>query len=143
MKICWCHLMPDRFLPKDFEEKYRSVWVDVPQRVVNFTKRFDNSLLKITYQDTLGTLGSSYSGCNWRILLDGSEISFFSDADLTGAAGWRMSNAAHVVWSTTTAAGTHVVQVQNRGNSGAWTTTIECLQGWNTSGNFLSVEEIP
>jgi alkanesulfonate monooxygenase SsuD/methylene tetrahydromethanopterin reductase-like flavin-dependent oxidoreductase (luciferase family) len=30
MKICFFHLMPYRFLPDDFEQKYRSVWVDVP-----------------------------------------------------------------------------------------------------------------
>ena len=30
MKICFFHLMPYRFLPDDFETRYRSVWVDVP-----------------------------------------------------------------------------------------------------------------
>src|SRR5437879_7289811 len=30
MKICFFHLMPYRFLPDDFEDRYRSVWVDVP-----------------------------------------------------------------------------------------------------------------
>ena len=30
MKICVFHLMPYRFLPEDFEARYRSVWVDVP-----------------------------------------------------------------------------------------------------------------
>jgi alkanesulfonate monooxygenase SsuD/methylene tetrahydromethanopterin reductase-like flavin-dependent oxidoreductase (luciferase family) len=30
MKTSWFHLMPYRFLPDDFPEKYRSVWVDVP-----------------------------------------------------------------------------------------------------------------
>src|SRR5207247_10866138 len=30
MKICFFHLMPYRFLPDDFENRYRSVWVDVP-----------------------------------------------------------------------------------------------------------------
>src|SRR5439155_8715544 len=30
MKICFFHLMPYRFLPEDFEQRYRSVWVDVP-----------------------------------------------------------------------------------------------------------------
>ncbi len=28
MKFTWFHLMPYRFLPEDFKEKYRSVWVD-------------------------------------------------------------------------------------------------------------------
>src|SRR6266446_6788939 len=30
MKICFFHLMPYRFLPDDFGNRYRSVWVDVP-----------------------------------------------------------------------------------------------------------------
>src|SRR5256712_5905592 len=30
MKICFFHLMPYRFLPEDFERRYRSVWVDPP-----------------------------------------------------------------------------------------------------------------
>jgi alkanesulfonate monooxygenase SsuD/methylene tetrahydromethanopterin reductase-like flavin-dependent oxidoreductase (luciferase family) len=30
MKVCFFHLMPYRFLPPDFEQNYRSVWVDVP-----------------------------------------------------------------------------------------------------------------
>jgi alkanesulfonate monooxygenase SsuD/methylene tetrahydromethanopterin reductase-like flavin-dependent oxidoreductase (luciferase family) len=30
MKISWFHLMPYRWLPADFRERYRSVWVDLP-----------------------------------------------------------------------------------------------------------------
>jgi len=30
MKVCMFHLMPYRELPQDFEERYRSVWVDPP-----------------------------------------------------------------------------------------------------------------
>src|SRR5438445_10550813 len=30
MKICFFHRMPYRFLPDHFENRYRSVWVDVP-----------------------------------------------------------------------------------------------------------------
>src|SRR5438034_4229149 len=33
MKICFFHLMPYRFLPDDFENRYRSVWVDVPHHL--------------------------------------------------------------------------------------------------------------
>jgi hypothetical protein len=33
MKFTWFHLMPYRFLPDDFKEKYRSVWVDIPRRL--------------------------------------------------------------------------------------------------------------
>lgn len=30
MKFHWFHLMPYPYLPDDFKERYRSVWVDVP-----------------------------------------------------------------------------------------------------------------
>ena len=31
MKFTWFHLMPYRYLPDDFKEKYHSVWVDIPR----------------------------------------------------------------------------------------------------------------
>jgi hypothetical protein len=122
-------------------------WTDIPGRSLPFMKQYATSKLRVTYQDTLGTYGWFYQGCEWQILLDGNAISFFSTADNDGPSGtvyWRMSNAAHVAWTTGTATGAHTVSVQNRGNRGAWGSgTTECLQGWNTTGNFLSVEEIP
>jgi hypothetical protein len=120
------------------------VWRDLPHRLLNFTKQFPASKLKITYQDTLGTDGQYFAGCEWRILLDGNTVAFFSDADYEGPMSWRMANAAHVAWADAPA-GSHQVIVQNRGNRGAWSIygTYECLSGWNTTGNFLSVEEIP
>ena len=33
MKFTWFHLMPYRFLPADFAEKYHSVWVDIPRNL--------------------------------------------------------------------------------------------------------------
>ncbi len=33
MNFLWFHLMPYQDLPKDFKEKYRSVWVDVPSEL--------------------------------------------------------------------------------------------------------------
>ena len=119
-------------------------WVDIPQRSLSFVKRYDPSRLKITYQDTLGTAGLYYDGCEWRILLDGGQVAYFSTADSDKSAGyWHMSNAAHIAWATAVA-GAHTVKVQNRGSRGAWTTgTTQCLQGWNTVGSFLSIEEIP
>ena len=38
MKVSWFHLMPYRYLPPDFEEKYRSVWVDVPSHLFDASK---------------------------------------------------------------------------------------------------------
>src|SRR5262249_6961775 len=46
------------------------VWWNVPSRTVTFTKTFDSSKLKITYQDTLGALTQYIDGCEWRIQLD-------------------------------------------------------------------------
>ena len=31
MKFTWFNLMPWPYLPDDFREKHRSVWVDIPQ----------------------------------------------------------------------------------------------------------------
>ena len=33
MKLCFFHLMPYQYLPEDFEKKYHSVWVDVPNEL--------------------------------------------------------------------------------------------------------------
>ncbi len=33
MKVNWFHLMPYRWLPDDFRERYRSVWVDIPSEL--------------------------------------------------------------------------------------------------------------
>jgi alkanesulfonate monooxygenase SsuD/methylene tetrahydromethanopterin reductase-like flavin-dependent oxidoreductase (luciferase family) len=33
MKVTWFHLMPYRWLPDDFRERYHSVWVDVPNHL--------------------------------------------------------------------------------------------------------------
>jgi len=116
-----------------------NTWWPIPNRTLNFTKRFAASFLKITYQDTLGASTTDYAACNWRILLDGSPISSFSDADISAPQAWRMSNAAHVAIASGAAAGPHQVRIENSRSSNA----SECLQGWNTTGNFILVEEIP
>jgi alkanesulfonate monooxygenase SsuD/methylene tetrahydromethanopterin reductase-like flavin-dependent oxidoreductase (luciferase family) len=33
VKFTWFHLMPYRFLPEDFKQRYHSVWVDVPREL--------------------------------------------------------------------------------------------------------------
>jgi alkanesulfonate monooxygenase SsuD/methylene tetrahydromethanopterin reductase-like flavin-dependent oxidoreductase (luciferase family) len=38
MKFHWFHLMPYPYLPDDFREKYRSVWVDVPPHLYDPAK---------------------------------------------------------------------------------------------------------
>ena len=50
MKICWFHLMPYRHLPPDFEQKYRSVWVDPPSHL------FDAEKAHVLYNEYLDEL---------------------------------------------------------------------------------------
>ena len=50
MKISMFHLMPYRELPEDFDERYRSVWVDVPSEL------FDPLAAHRMYNDTLDEL---------------------------------------------------------------------------------------
>jgi hypothetical protein len=50
-----------------------------------------------------------------------------------------MHNGTHTVWVFDIPAGQHEVHVEmQRGPS-----ATDCLAGWNTVGNFFSVEEIP
>lgn len=121
-------------------------WINIAQRSVNYTKRLTSSALKVTYQDSLGTLSAYYGGCQWRILIDGTQLAVFSDADFGDTThAWRMSNAAHQAISLGLAAGAHTINVQTRGDRLAWggaPNTSECLMGWNQIGSFLLVEEI-
>lgn len=119
-------------------------WWTIPSRALTFVKNRDDTLVKVTYQDTLGTLGQYYDGCEWQILVDGNPVSFFSDGDqdLPSCCFWNMTNAAHQAIVPGLAVGSHSVAVQNRANRGAWTGTQQCLQGWNTTGNFLMAEEL-
>ena len=50
MKVSFFHLMPYPALPKDFEERYRSAWVDLPN------SNFDPQLGKHLYNDYLDEL---------------------------------------------------------------------------------------
>ena len=57
MKISWFHLMPYRFLPKDFEDKYRSVWVDVPSHLFEADKAhqlYNEYLDELEFADEVG-----------------------------------------------------------------------------------------
>jgi alkanesulfonate monooxygenase SsuD/methylene tetrahydromethanopterin reductase-like flavin-dependent oxidoreductase (luciferase family) len=50
MKVNWFHLMPYPYLPDDFKEKYRSVWVDVPSEL------YDPEKGHVVYNDYLDEL---------------------------------------------------------------------------------------
>ena len=57
MKVSWFHLMPYRYLPSDFEEKYRSVWVDVPSHLFDPVKAhelYNEYLDDLEFADQVG-----------------------------------------------------------------------------------------
>ena len=57
MKICLFHLMPYRFLPDDFETRYRSVWVDVPSHLFDPVKGhqiYNENLDELEYAASAG-----------------------------------------------------------------------------------------
>src|SRR5215470_846901 len=57
MKISWFHLMPWRWLPDDFRERYHSVWVDLPNRLYDPERGhhlYNEYLDMLEYADQLG-----------------------------------------------------------------------------------------
>ncbi len=57
MKLHFFHLMPYRFLPDDFAEKHRSVWVDVDSTLFDPVKGhqiYNENLDELEYADELG-----------------------------------------------------------------------------------------
>ena len=57
MKINFFHLMPYQALPEDFEERYRSSWVDLPNSVFDpdhGRQVYGDYLEQLQYADTLG-----------------------------------------------------------------------------------------
>jgi hypothetical protein len=113
-------------------------WFTLPGRSVTINKTSDTSKLRVTYQDTLGARASQHNACQFRFMLDGNVLAFFSAGDVEGAWGWRIQNGAHLAWSFNVPAGAHTVRVDGLRN-----TATECLAGWNNIGNFLSIEEMP
>ena len=57
LKLHMFHLMPYRELPQDFDEKYRSVWVDVPAPLMDPVKvhqMYNDTLDELEYAAALG-----------------------------------------------------------------------------------------
>jgi alkanesulfonate monooxygenase SsuD/methylene tetrahydromethanopterin reductase-like flavin-dependent oxidoreductase (luciferase family) len=58
MKVSMFHLMPHRELPDDFEDRYRSVWVDPPWSELSNAERvgqyYNWTLDELTYADQMG-----------------------------------------------------------------------------------------
>jgi hypothetical protein len=116
-----------------------NTWFVLTKRVLDFHKVSGASKLRITYQDTLGTKAAVHNACHWRIVVDTTVHAFFSDGDYEGPYGWRMHNGTHTAWVFDIPAGPHQLRVEALRTPSA----TDCLSGWNNTGNFLSVEEIP
>src|SRR5579885_1869509 len=57
MKFTWFHLMPYRFLPEDFKDKYRSVWVDIPRNLYDPKvghRLYNDYLDQLEFADAMG-----------------------------------------------------------------------------------------
>ena len=57
MKFSWFHLMPWRWLPQDFRQRYHSVWVDVPNALydpVRGHRLYNEYLDMLEYADQVG-----------------------------------------------------------------------------------------
>lgn len=57
MKFCYFHLMPYAHLPDDFEKRYHSVWVDIPNHLYDPLKGhqlYNTYLDELEYADKLG-----------------------------------------------------------------------------------------
>jgi alkanesulfonate monooxygenase SsuD/methylene tetrahydromethanopterin reductase-like flavin-dependent oxidoreductase (luciferase family) len=57
MRFTWFNLMPWPYLPDDFREKYRSVWVDIPNRLYDPVKGhhvYHEYMDQLEYADSLG-----------------------------------------------------------------------------------------
>jgi alkanesulfonate monooxygenase SsuD/methylene tetrahydromethanopterin reductase-like flavin-dependent oxidoreductase (luciferase family) len=60
MKVNWFHLMPYRWLPDDFREKYRSVWVDIPSSLWDARKGhhlYNEYLDELEFAEKMGVDG--------------------------------------------------------------------------------------
>jgi alkanesulfonate monooxygenase SsuD/methylene tetrahydromethanopterin reductase-like flavin-dependent oxidoreductase (luciferase family) len=57
MKSHWFHLMPYKYLPEDFQQKHKSVWVDVPSELYDPVKGhelYNEYLDELEYADRVG-----------------------------------------------------------------------------------------
>ena len=64
MKFTWFNLMPWPYLPDDFREQNRSVWVDIPSKLYDPKKGhfvYHQYMDQLEYAETLGFDGI---GCN-------------------------------------------------------------------------------
>ena len=57
MKMCFFHLMPYQYLPRDFEKQYHSVWVDAPNHLFDpkkGTQLYNDYLDELEFAEEMG-----------------------------------------------------------------------------------------
>eukprot|EP00056_Hartaetosiga_gracilis_P008782 m.126290 g.126290 ORF g.126290 m.126290 type:complete len:205 (+) comp12991_c0_seq5:2175-2789(+) len=123
----------------DYRNKVYRSYRNVPNRVVNHVKKSSNSIIKVTYMDTIGWYTtSSNHGCIFRLLVDGSTSGtreMWNHGSTVG--GWRIHAHTYTFYPTVGTGG-HTYVIQSFRDVGA----SECLNGWSASNNFLMVEEV-
>lgn len=126
-------------------------FVDVPGRVLNFTKTAASSRLRIHYSDTLGLLcWGSPAYAVWEVRLASlTDPGFPQPAPLVtsiyvdGSGGWRIQPGGVSGYLTGIPPGTYGVWVRAMRNSNAG----QLLNGYSPDGrpatHMLEVEEVP
>jgi hypothetical protein len=114
----------------------------VGARVLNFTKVYDSSRLRITYSDNLRIYLAGY-GKKWEVLLDGASIA--SPCELSTSMYMNPLLSHHrqstiVGYADGVAAGAHQLTV-NVGPAPGYTGAADAYTGWNSTF-LLEVEEI-
>lgn len=108
--------------------------IDCGTPTFTYNKVQENSLLKITYTDTLGAIGGTNSTCQYQLRIDAQP----SDSSLTASAPYlTASNIVNTTFTSTgvfegLGRGAHVLSIWHRQfgattcirNSGGFTTTI-------------------
>ncbi len=77
---------------------YTAAWSSIPQRSISHTKRLADTIIKVTYYDTLGwiTVGHG-SGCNFRLLVDGVPAGREMWTHGSTGNGWRI-HPSKLMW---------------------------------------------
>ncbi len=91
-------------------------WGNIPGRAVSHTKQFAETMIRVTYMDTLGfhaVCGST--ACRWRLLVDGNSLAGTREywSHSSSANGWRIF-PIKLVWYPTVSAGAHTYTIQVR-----------------------------
>jgi hypothetical protein len=139
-------IAPDRLAVKRHMSDTRytpNSWADLPERRLSYDKKTADSILEITYTDTLGysMVGGNASACSWRLLMDGKPTTGRAHTYNGNSAGWRI-DGRQIAWRLDhVTKGDHHFQIQVIRHDPA--RTSECLAGWPNAAtaNSLSVVE--